>query len=300
MLDTNAMDPRPESRLFGDRYEVFAEIGRGGFGVVYDAFDIRLLRQVAIKLPSPEVFTSRSLARFALEIRCASRVAHRNVCRVLDAGMLSDGRPFVVMERLVGESLYASLKRSAWTPDRSIEVVLDLLAGLQAVHEVGIIHRDIKPANVILAARLGQHHPIVKLIDFGSCAEQRGEPLTTRRRCVGTPSYMTPEQIKGVRSLEPNADLYSVGVVLFEMLAGRPAFEGDLRKVVFTIVQEPFPRLHAVRPELPLTLDAIVARATARDPGERYQTAADFADALRRARLTLADDEVPTVVRRRY
>ncbi len=300
MYDSGATLVAPYStrRLIGGRYELYGEIGRGGFGIVYEAFDARLLRHVALKLPRPGKFSAKSLRYFAREIECAARVQHRNVCRVLDAGVLDDGRPFVVMERLQGETLFAFLaRRKTWGASAAIDIALDVLAGLEAIHAQGIVHRDVKPGNVFLAERPGGDRPIVKLLDFGSCRDRSvgaADPVSDRR-CTGTPAYMTPERIRGARDLGSEGDLYAVGVLLYEMLSGRPAYEGDLRQIVHAIVRGSFPRLRAVRPEL-IGLDAIVARATSRDRKLRYGSVAELRRDLELARDR--DDELPTLPRR--
>lgn len=306
-------------RLLAGRYEVLGEVARGGCGAVYEAHDLLTGNLVAIKTlqPAPgsaggdpssrsdqRYFDRASLARFAREARVAAAIHHPNVCSVVDSGTLSDGSPFLAMERLYGETLRQHIARvRALDPESAIEIAVQLLSGLDAAHELGIVHRDVKPENVFLVQPRQGSFPLVKILDFGMCrvgAPRRPVPkaqdpdfrddktLTRAGTVVGTPEYMAPEQASGRRHFDLRIDLYAVGVLLYEALTGTRAFYGaDPRAVLVNVLARQIPPVRAVRPDLPLALDRIVARAIERDPRARYASATEFQHDLLLARTTI-------------
>jgi serine/threonine-protein kinase len=268
--------------MIAGRYALRAEIGRGGCATVYEAHDLRLGRLVALKMVKENARDAQATARFTREARAAAAIHHPNVCGVSDAGFLEDGRPYLVMERLHGETLTHCLRRlGRLAPLDVIDIALQLLSALDAVHAMGVVHRDVKPDNVFLVPRSGCG-PLVKLLDFGMCrrvapAVRDDATLTRAGQVVGTPEYMSPEQVSGKREFGARIDLYATGVILYEALSGQRAFPGkDAREVVVSVLVRSLPPLRSIRPEIPLALDRIVARAMERDPSFRYSSATEF------------------------
>jgi serine/threonine-protein kinase len=278
--------------VVANRYEVIGEIARGGCGAVYEAIDLDHGQLVALKILTSGTMDRAAAARFEREARVAGAIHHPNVCAVTDAGTLADGSPFLVMERLYGETLRSYFARMGrLDPDEAIELAVQMLSGLEAAHALGIVHRDMKPENVFIVRREGSL-PLVKLLDFGMCrrkAVQRMDDHTLTRvgTVVGTPEYMAPEQASGLRDFDLRIDLYAVGVILYEMLTGTRAFYGaDARAVLVSVLARQLPSVRALRPEVPVVLDRIVARAIERDPRARYFAAAELQHDLLNARTT--------------
>jgi serine/threonine-protein kinase len=288
---STAPDDAPP-RVLAGRYLVHGEIGRGGCAIVYDGVDSRLGRPVAIKIAQPEAVSPVASARLTREARAAGAISHPNVCAVSDTGTFRDGRTFLVMERLHGQSLHALLStRGLLSPDEAIDIAVQLLSALDASHSIGIVHRDVKPDNVFLATRAGCP-PVVKLLDFGLCCinaiDLRDDVhLTHAGHVVGTPEYMAPEQVSGSRAFDGRVDVYAVGVLLYEMVTGRRAFGGaDARTVARAVLAKPVRPLCDVRPGLPVELERIVGRAMARQRSIRYEDALELQSdllALRRS-----------------
>jgi serine/threonine-protein kinase len=207
--------------LLVNRYQLLEEVARGGCGAVYEARDLHTDSIVAIKILQANTLDRAAAARFAREARVASSIHHPNVCTVTDSGTLEDGSPFLVMDRLHGETLRAYVARMGrLDPEEAIELSVQMLSGLEAAHALGIIHRDMKPENVFIVRPEGTL-PIVKLLDFGMCRRQSGQPMDDRTltrvgTVVGTPEYMAPEQASGRRDFDQRIDLYAVGVMLYE------------------------------------------------------------------------------------
>jgi tetratricopeptide (TPR) repeat protein/predicted Ser/Thr protein kinase len=276
-------------------YRIVRQLGAGGMGIVYEAEDTRLGRPVAIKfLPESHGFAPENVERFLREARIASSLNHPNICTVYDVGV-HQGRHFIVMERLEGESLRSRAHGQPMPVPQILEVGCQLADALDAAHAKGIVHRDIKPANVFLTKR-GQ----AKLLDFGiaklgddprdrdATAETRvaAEALTTPGTTVGSINYMSPEQARG-EELDARTDLFSLGLVLYEMATGREAFEGRTTAVVFDAIlnrQPPDPR--TINPAVPEDLARVIARALEKDRRLRFQTAADMLSELSRIRAS--------------
>lgn len=276
------------------RYEIVGEIGRGGCAVVYEARDRHLDRLVAIKVLRETGSDASDSERLCREARVCAALHHPNICQLTDAGDLADGRPFLVMERLYGETLRDYVARAGrLDADEVIDVGLQLLSGLEAVHALGVVHRDVKPDNVFLVQRSGCM-PHVKLIDFGLCRGARSErsdekTLTRAGTVVGTPEYMAPEQVTGAREFDARIDLYAAGVVMWEALTGMRAFAGqDVRAVLVSVLAKPLPPVRTYWPDVPLCVERIVARAIERNPRARYGTAIELQQDLLAARATVA------------
>jgi eukaryotic-like serine/threonine-protein kinase len=263
--------------LVAGRYRVDTPIGRGGMGVVFHAEHIATGRRVALKVLGPQwALHKEARGRFVAEARATHRIDHPDVVGVLDAGELTDGRPFIAMEFLQGESLLAEVRRGALTVERALQIARSIADVLVAAHAKGIVHRDLKCDNVmILAGRPTDDRsapPRIKLLDFGLAAALRDDPsarLTTPGIVMGTPAYMAPEQGRGAPAT-PSFDVYGLGVVLFEMLAGTTPFgDGDALVVIGTKMTRPAPSLATMREDLPPALVRLVDECLARDPDAR-------------------------------
>lgn len=256
-------------------YRLLRELGHGGMGDVYEAEDARLGRRVAIKFLPREASRDReALRRFLREARAASALDHPNICTVHDLGE-HEGRPYIVMARYEGETLRERLARGPLPVAEAREIALQLARALERAHEAEIVHRDLKPANVMLTRR-GE----TKLLDFG-IAKLGGEAsLTSTAGSWGTPAYMSPEQVRG-KPTDGRTDLWSLGAVLYEMIAGRRPFRGEGVQAVLSsiLTEEPEP-LDRVRPDVPLELARTVARLLAKDRARRYRSATDLLRAL--------------------
>jgi serine/threonine protein kinase len=264
------------------RYRVIRRLGEGGMGTVYEADDAQLQRRVAVKLPhfaGPADKRDRARRRFLREARSAAAVEHPNVCPIFDVGE-HDGRPYVVIAYVDGQSL-ADRLRTHPDPDgrESARLLGKVAAGLAAVHAHGIVHRDLKPANILVRRKDGE--PV--LTDFGLAqGPADDESLTADGAIVGTPAYMAPEQADpGLGPVTERSDLYSLGVVLFEMVTGRRPFEGSPTQIIAQVSSRPAPRASSVRPDVDPALDRLIAKATARRPEDRFATADEFATALK-------------------
>lgn len=261
------------------KYELRGTIGRGAIGVVYSGWDPVIERPVAIKtLPRLDIDDpdSEKYPRFQREARAAGRLHHPNIVSTFDYGETKECA-FIVMELLPGPSLQAAIKNRKRLPLPEINRVMQgLLAGLQHSHSRSVVHRDIKPANIVF-----DENDEVKITDFG-VAHLDSSNLTVVGSQIGTPAYMAPEQVLGT-SVDARSDLYSAGVVLFEMLTGRRPFEGSTSSIMHQIVSTRPPPPSEFAEKVSPCLDTILAKALAKEPGDRYQAAADFAGALRNA-----------------
>ncbi len=261
-----------------DRYHVVREIGAGGYGLVLLARDVRHDRKVAIKLLRPELAATLSDDRFLREIRLISSLHHPNILPLFDSGTAA-GMLYYVMPFVDGESLRQRLEREPQLPiDEALAITSQVAGALDAAGRSGIIHRDIKPENLLLSA--GQ----VLVADFGiarTLESETDERLTDTGAAIGTPAYMSPEQADGEYPVDGRSDIYSLGCVLYEMLAGHPPFAGgSLRAVLARHARDDVPSLRTVRPTVSSQLEAVVNRSLAKVPADRYMTAGAFAEAL--------------------
>ena len=280
--DADSTDPLIGHKIDG-RYLVRRLVGRGGMGAVYEADHLGLDRRVAIKFVSDADADKELRARFRQEARAASRVVHEHVVQIYDVGLDEHDRDFIVMEYVEGRDLRHVLDDGPLEPVRAIAIVRQLLAGLHAIHEAGIVHRDIKPANILLAHG---DRDFVKIMDFGIAKSLRAEVAQTDTgtgRVIGTPEYMSPEQLAG-HEIDRRSDLYAVGVTLFSLVAGKMPFGNTSARL--EALGGPVPSLDAARPGLPPLLIAAVERAMANAPADRFADALAFADALGDAPVT--------------
>lgn len=276
----------------GGRYRLGERIGHGGMGEVFAAHDLRLDREVALKLLRSDLAEQDGMReRVVTEARLAARLTHPHVVGVLDTGE-QDGRPFVVMERLSGRTLGDELADGPMPAERVRDVGLQVLRALAAAHELGIVHRDVKPGN-ILDAGVGTW----KVADFGIAKwVHADETLTGTGELLGSPSYLAPERIEGEQA-GPAADLYAVGVLLYEALCGRRPFEGDDPFALATAIRDgAYEPPAAVFPDADPTIVAVIERAMQRDPAERYESAETMAAALLGEDAEEPDDVTATIV----
>ena len=295
---------QPGTRI-AQKYRVLRALGEGAMGSVWAAENELTEREFAIKLiHRSHVMADELRERILREARACGRLRHKNVVEVYDVGETDEGDPFLVMELLEGETLESLLARRQRLPSLQVAAIgFQVASALAAAHAAGIIHRDLKPANIFLHqdADLGT---VVKVVDFGvsKLVADRNATTTTTGAAVGSPAYMSPEQATAQSDIDHRADLWSVGVVLFEAAAGKPAFDGETAfAVVGNILHGPLPDLAAVAEGADPRLSAVISRCLVRDPRERIpsarQLAAELEELLPRSALAVLRDldEEPTL-----
>ncbi|MGE5144136.1 MAG: serine/threonine-protein kinase [Acidobacteriota bacterium] len=265
-------------KALGDRYEVITAVGRGGNASIFGAFD-KSGNRVAIKVLHPELAVSVAADRFLREIRYAGKLHHPHIAPLLDSGE-SDYLLWLVMPYVPGESLRSALHRERrLAPDYTARLACEILEALGYAHSQGLVHRDIKPDNIVLSPEGG-----AVLVDFGiarAIAQSEGDRVTRSGFVVGTEEYMSPEQATGADDIDGRTDLYSLGIVLFEAVTGRPPFSGPTPSVVIDMQQHhEAPDLRRVRPELPPEFAAAITRALHKRPADRWPGAEEMRQAL--------------------
>jgi serine/threonine protein kinase len=279
LSDPVRFEPVPGAVVDG-KYRVERVIGAGGMGLVVSAVHLGLEQDVAIKFLLPEAMRNKvAVERFLREAKVAAKVRSEHVARVHDVGTLDGGVPYIVMEHLEGSDLGKLIARDgALRLDEACEIALQACEALAEVHAAGIVHRDLKPSNLFVTRR-ADGSPAVKLLDFGISkltfgADDAGvDPaLTQTATIMGSPSYMSPEQLKSTKEVDQRADVWSLGAVLYEALTGKPAFRGEtLPQVCAMIVSEPPAPPSSVRPGIPPELERIVLRCLEKNPDRRAQ-----------------------------
>jgi serine/threonine-protein kinase len=270
--------------VIDNKYKVEGILGEGGMGVVVAALHLELDLRVALKFLLPEAFSNlEAVQRFVREARAAAKIRSEHVARILDTGRLEDGSPFQVMELLDGEDLSKVLAtRGAVAVEDAVSYVLQASEALAEAHAAGIVHRDLKPANLFLA-RKPDRTTILKVLDFGIsknlASTEKG--LTRSNAIVGSPFYMSPEQLTYGREVDARSDIWSLGIILYELLSGTPPFGGEtLPQVVAGILLNKPRTVGELRPGLPPALNAAIGRCMMTEPGDRYASVAELAHAL--------------------
>ncbi len=278
------MRPNPGD-VIGGKFRIVRMIGDGGMGAVFEARHEVLGTSVALKFLHTELARRQGLAtRFLQEARVSASIQSPHVTKVTDVEQTADGTPYLVMELLTGESLQQLLDRQRKLPkDQAIDFVLQILSGLEAAHALGVVHRDLKPDNVFITPSTGG--PVCKLLDFGIAKLRQtndyNRGLTRPGALMGTPEYMSPEQLYSADRVDHRADLYSIGVMLFELLAGeRPAIGEDAAAIVGNVMAGKVKRLDQLDPSLPGELVAVVHKGIDPDKGRRFQSAVEMRSAI--------------------
>ena len=286
--------PQGPQRMLAGRYSIDELLGQGGMSTVYRGTDVKLGRQVAIKIMRANLADDEQFrSRFRQEAQSASRLAHPSVVRVLDAGddLIQSAAgpqrlPFIVMEFVDGKNLRELVAEQQLTIAETCRVVDSVLTALEYSHRAGLVHRDIKPANIMIT-KSGQ----VKVMDFG-IARIIDSLRTKTGMVLGTPSYMSPEQLLG-KKVDGRTDLYSLGVMLYQMTCGQLPFVGQsMGQLMVRIANEACPDVRTVNPLAPEALAAVVERATRKEAAQRFQTGDEMARALRACLAEAPDSEI--------
>jgi serine/threonine-protein kinase len=271
--------------IIAGKYRVEKVVGEGGMGIVFAAHHLMLDQRVAVKVLLVDIANGEEIVeRFVREAQAAARVRSDHVVRVMDAGSLDSGLPFLVMEYLEGCDLDDVLaSEGALEPTQVCDYMLQVLAALAQAHAAGIVHRDLKPANVFRRTPDGGPD-LVKILDFGISKQESnraGWKQLTGQTCLGTPAYMSPEQLRSSKNVDARADLWSLGVMMYELLTKELPFDGETPSEIFAAILEKTPTpLASLRRDIPDALSAIIMRALCKDPDERFEDAGELAQAL--------------------
>src|SRR3989440_4395799 len=276
-------------QTLAEKYLVEELIKRGGMGAVYRGKHVLMDKTVAIKVLHPSLAVEDAVvARFSREAKAASKISHPHAVSVTDFGEAENGVVFLVMEYLDGRTLKEAIQsEGAFTLDRTIEIIRQVAGALDAAHAQGVVHRDLKSENIMLVRHNGDEWS--KVLDFGIAKIQQPEGLrdieiTEANLVVGTPRYMSPEPCSQTGPLDRRSDIYSLGIIIYEMLAGHVPFTGESPTVIMMKqVQDRPPSILAARADLPAGIDQAIAKALAKQPADRFQTAGEFSETLSRA-----------------
>ncbi len=263
--------------IVAEKYRILEEIGRGGMGVVYKAEDIKLDRPVALKfLPPQWTLDPDARERFIHEARAASALDHPSICVIHEIGETEDRQMYIAMACYEGESLRDKVRRGPMKPDEAIGIAVQVAQGMAKAHQKGIVHRDIKPANLLIT-----NESVAKIVDFGVAKLAGQARLTREGSTVGTVAYMSPEQVKG-GPIDQRTDIWSLGVVLYEMVSGRLPFKGDLEQSLAhsILTSDPEPA-SKIRKDLPKGLEQVIFKSLMKNPSARYQTMDELAEDLK-------------------
>lgn len=294
----NTKNTLPGPRLLASRYLLEKRLGRGAMGQVYLARDQNLVtRQVAVKTVRPDILSDEDLqdgeaiARFEREARAAASIRHQNVVGVTDFGQTSDGVFFLVMEYVEGETLYQLLRREGTvSPQRAASIMRQVVAGVEAAHDEGILHRDLKPANIFLMQqkrKVTGEDGFVKVGDFGLAkivnpdrTDLTSDSGPASRGIIGTPEYMAPEQMQPDGQLDARADIYALGTIAYHMLGGRPPFTGNITQLIAQKLTQPPPSLSSLRSDVNAELEAAIMKALEKEPQDRPATASEWFESV--------------------
>jgi serine/threonine protein kinase len=292
-------DPLLGQTLAG-KYRIEKLIKRGGMGAVYEAKHVLIDKTVAVKVLHPALALDDDVVRrFSREAKAASRISHPHAVSVTDFGESENGVVFLVMEYLDGRTLKEVVRSEGpMRLDRVVEIMRQVAGALDAAHEQGVVHRDLKSDNIMLSKTNGGEW--AKVLDFGIAKIQQSDSrdldITAANLVIGTPQYMSPEQCSQSGKIDARSDIYSLGIILYEMLAAELPFTGESPTVIMMKqVQDPPPSIRDIRPEVPETISRIILQALAKQPGDRFQTAGALSEALTQAARAVAEPEVAAV-----
>jgi serine/threonine protein kinase len=268
--------------IIADKYRVDGQLGEGGMAVIFAAHHLLLDKPIAVKLLSPDLpRLPQIIERFLTEARAAARVDSPNVARVMDVGVLVNGLPYMVMERLDGCDLeeLLTLEKRLSIGD-AVDYVLQALQGLAHAHTLGVVHRDLKPANLFLAHQ-ADGTAIIKILDFGIARVDKTTRVTQQGQAVGSPTYMSPEHIRNDEVVDHRTDIWAMGVVLYELLTGQPPIEEDgVGETLAAVLSKKAAPPRTLRPEIPPALDAAIMKCLEHDPAQRWSDVAKLAQAI--------------------
>ncbi len=272
--------------ILAGKYRVERVLGQGGMGIVVKATHLQLEQPVALKFLQPRGMENPAIvARFAREAKALAKLKSDHVAHVTDVGNLESGAPYIVMEYLDGEDLSSLLERRGPLPiDEAVGYVLQACEGMAEAHEARIVHRDLKPANLFLAASGDGSAPVVKVLDFGiakALDDDTAGALTKTSSVFGSAYYMAPEQMRNAKACDERTDVWALGVILYELLTGRVPFEGEsVHQVVAAVLEKNRLAVHALRPDVPRELEAVIDRALVNDPAARASSVVELARGL--------------------
>ncbi len=261
---------------FAGRFQVIEELGKGGMGKVYKVLDTSINERIALKLLKPEIAADReTIERFSNELKFARKIRHKNVCQMFDLGK-AEGTPYITMEYVAGEDLKSMIRMSKrLSIGTAVDIAKQICEGLAEAHALGVVHRDLKPSNIMI-----DKEGNARIMDFGIARSLRGKGITGAGVIIGTPEYMSPEQVEG-KDVDQRTDIYSLGVILYEMVTGLVPFEGDTPFTVGVKHKSEMPKNpREVNPQIPEDLSVVILRCLEKDKNARYQTAAEVGTEL--------------------
>jgi len=286
-LQTPIKELATGSTLAG-RYQVIEELGHGGMGKVYKVFDTDIKEKIALKLLRPEIALDReTIERFSNELKLARKISHRNVCRMFDLGK-AEGTTFITMEYVPGQDLRGLIRQMGQlTAGKAVSIAKQVCDGLEEAHRLGVVHRDLKPGNILI-----DKEGNARIMDFGIARSLHGKGITGAGVMIGTPEYMSPEQVEG-KDVDQRSDIYSLGVILYEMLTGRVPFEGDTPFTIGVKHKSEIPRdPKQINTQIPQDLGRLVLKCLEKNKAKRYQSAGEL-----RADLEKIEQGLPTTER---
>lgn len=276
---TKTLKSQGADKLIADKYQILEELGRGGMGVVYKAKDVKLDRTVALKFLPPGVSHNKEAKkRFIQEAKAASGLDHTNICTIYEIGDPEDEQMFIAMPYYEGESLKEKIGKEPLEIDDAVSIGTQIAEGLSRAHKKDIVHRDIKPANIMIT-----EEGVVKIVDFGIAKLGGAARLTQTGSTVGTTAYMSPEQTQGEK-VDSRSDIWSLGVVLYEMLTSQLPFKGEqMQSMVYSILNKDPEAITSIQPDIPRHIEHVVMKALEKDPTKRYQNAGELKQDLKTA-----------------